>query len=254
VHTPPAPAAGTMDALPAGAGAPSPAEAARAGGAGGAGQDAGREGAMAGDTTGLLETVVGRLGEAEAQRTIPDDSEVKAVDAAAVRAGPSAGPSPAVTTGRGSGASDAAQCDGQALGGSGGGGRVEKGGSGDGVGGGGGDGGGRRTADGGGKPTRKGGNRKKRRQRWLAIGIPTVPRRGDPGYLARTLLAIARQLPTRADDPLHGQVSLGLSLAQSCPSTRTGTRTILVQDSTCPVLVLASGSVWLDPVLVPGQY
>lgn len=45
------------------------------------------------------------------------------------------------------------------------------------------------------------------RRRWLAIGIPTVPRRGDPGYLARTLRAIAQQLPARTDDPLHGQVA-----------------------------------------------
>ena len=45
------------------------------------------------------------------------------------------------------------------------------------------------------------------RRRWLAIGVPTVPRQGDPGYLARTLRAIAVQLPTRDDDPLHGQVA-----------------------------------------------
>jgi hypothetical protein len=118
-----------------------------------------------------------------------------APDAVAAGAGPGAGPSPAVTTGRGSSDSDAAQCDGRAVGGGGGGDQVEKGGGGGGGGvGGGGDGVGRR-------------------RRWLAIGIPTVPRRGDPGYLARTLLAIARQLPTRADDLLHGQVSLGHSLA-----------------------------------------
>jgi hypothetical protein len=196
VHTPSGPAAGTTDA--------SPAEVARAGGAGGTGQDAGREWAIVGDTNGPLETAVWSLSEAQAQRTIPDDSEVKAVNAAAVQAGLGAGPIPVVATERGLGDSDAAQCDGQAVGGSGGGKQVERGG------GGGGDGKGS-GGDGGGS-----------RRRWLAIGIPTVPRRGDPGYLARTLLAIARQLPTRADDPLHGQVLLGLSLAQSCPCTRTG--------------------------------
>jgi hypothetical protein len=43
-------------------------------------------------------------------------------------------------------------------------------------------------------------------KRWLTIGIPTVPRRGDPDYLNQTVNAITKQLPTRPDDPLYGRV------------------------------------------------
>ena len=43
-------------------------------------------------------------------------------------------------------------------------------------------------------------------RRWLTIGIPTVPRRGNPDYLQRTVSAIISQLPTRSDDPLFGRV------------------------------------------------
>jgi hypothetical protein len=43
-------------------------------------------------------------------------------------------------------------------------------------------------------------------KRWLTIGIPTVPRRGDPDYLLQTVNAITKQLPTRPDDPLYGRV------------------------------------------------
>jgi len=43
-------------------------------------------------------------------------------------------------------------------------------------------------------------------KRWLTIGIPTVPRRGDPDYLNQTINAITKQLPTRPDDPLYGRV------------------------------------------------
>ena len=43
-------------------------------------------------------------------------------------------------------------------------------------------------------------------KRWLTIGIPTVPRRGDPDYLNQTIKAITKQLPTRQDDPLYGRV------------------------------------------------
>ena len=42
--------------------------------------------------------------------------------------------------------------------------------------------------------------------RWLTIGIPTVPRRGDPDYLQQTLNAIISQLPLRKDDPLYGKI------------------------------------------------
>ena len=43
-------------------------------------------------------------------------------------------------------------------------------------------------------------------RRWLTIGIPTVPRKGDPDYLRQTVEAIILQLPTSTDDVLYGQV------------------------------------------------
>ena len=45
-------------------------------------------------------------------------------------------------------------------------------------------------------------------RRWLTIGIPTVPRRGNADYLAQTVDAIAKQLPTHPADPLFGQVAV----------------------------------------------
>ena len=43
-------------------------------------------------------------------------------------------------------------------------------------------------------------------ERWLTIGIPTVPRRGNPQYLTKTLNAILKQLPTRRNDPLYHSI------------------------------------------------
>jgi hypothetical protein len=43
-------------------------------------------------------------------------------------------------------------------------------------------------------------------KRWLTIGIPTVPRKGNPDYLSQTVDAIINQLPTRADDPFYAKV------------------------------------------------
>ena len=44
------------------------------------------------------------------------------------------------------------------------------------------------------------------RSRWLTIGIPTVPRKGNPDYLSQTVDAIIGQLPTRSDDPFYAKV------------------------------------------------
>ena len=43
-------------------------------------------------------------------------------------------------------------------------------------------------------------------KRWLTIGIPTVPRKGNPDYLSQTVDAIISQLPTRQDDPFYAKV------------------------------------------------
>jgi hypothetical protein len=43
-------------------------------------------------------------------------------------------------------------------------------------------------------------------QRWLTIGIPTVPRKNNPDYLMRTVKAITNQLPTRPDEALYCRV------------------------------------------------
>jgi hypothetical protein len=43
-------------------------------------------------------------------------------------------------------------------------------------------------------------------KRWLTIGIPTVPRKGNPDYLSQTVDAIIKQLPLHADDPLYAKV------------------------------------------------
>ncbi len=42
--------------------------------------------------------------------------------------------------------------------------------------------------------------------RLLTIGIPTVPREGNPNYLSQTLNAIINQLPIRSDDPLYRSI------------------------------------------------
>ncbi len=43
-------------------------------------------------------------------------------------------------------------------------------------------------------------------KRWLTIGIPTVPRKGNLDYLSQTVDAIINQLPTRPDDPFYQKV------------------------------------------------
>ena len=43
-------------------------------------------------------------------------------------------------------------------------------------------------------------------EKWLAVGIPTVPRKGGERYLEQTIRALAQQLPLRQDDPLFDRV------------------------------------------------
>ena len=45
-------------------------------------------------------------------------------------------------------------------------------------------------------------------ERWLTIGIPTVPRRHGERYLEQTLSAIAQQLPLRHEDPNYRRVMI----------------------------------------------
>jgi hypothetical protein len=45
-------------------------------------------------------------------------------------------------------------------------------------------------------------------ERWLTIGIPTVPRRHGERYLEQTLSAIAQQLPLRHEDPNYHRVMI----------------------------------------------
>lgn len=45
-------------------------------------------------------------------------------------------------------------------------------------------------------------------ERWLTIGIPTVPRRHGERYLEQTLNAIAQQLPLRHEDPNYHRVMI----------------------------------------------
>ena len=47
-------------------------------------------------------------------------------------------------------------------------------------------------------------------KKYLAIGINTVPRRGDPDYLRRTVHALLDNLPEDEDDPLYGRVTIAI--------------------------------------------